>query len=293
MTKTGEYLATKIKVIKTCSELVAHVRQAKSAGKTIGVVPTMGALHKGHVSLAVASKEATDETIATIYVNPTQFAPGEDLDKYPRTLESDLEMLESVGVDVVFVPTNEEMYPPNCSTTVTPAMVAKPLEGEFRPTHFTGVATLVLKMLNLTSADKAFFGQKDFQQVMVVKRMVADLSVQTEIVVCPTVRDPDGMAMSSRNRYLSDDERQRGLMLSKTIKHAENQIREGERDGFALITEMRQMLIDGGVDTIDYAVVANPMTLEAYDEIKLPVVALIAAHVGKTRLIDNVLILDE
>lgn len=293
MTNTGEYLSTNIKVIKTCAELAAYVRQAKSAGESIGVVPTMGALHDGHVSLAKASKLAMDRTIASIYVNPTQFAPGEDLDKYPRTLESDLEMLESIGVDVAFVPTNDEMYPPNCTTTVTPAVVAKPLEGEFRPSHFSGVATLVLKLLNLTLADKAFFGQKDFQQVMVVKQMVADLNVNTEIVVCPTIREPDGLAMSSRNRYLSSEERERGLMLSKTIMYAEQQIREGERDGFALITEMRQMLIDGGIDSIDYAVVANPMTLEAYDQIEFPAVALIAAYAGKTRLIDNVLILNE
>jgi pantoate--beta-alanine ligase len=286
----GEFLSTDIKVIETCDLMRLHCRQQKSAGKSLGVVPTMGALHAGHLSLVSAANHATDETIVTIFVNPTQFAPGEDLEKYPRDLAKDLEKLRALGVATVFAPTNDEMYPPGCSTRILPGAVANQLEGQFRPIHFSGVATIVLKLLNLTSADKAFFGQKDFQQLLVVKRMVADLNSPTEIVACPIVRESDGLAMSSRNIYLSADERSRALSLHRTLQHAQTRIRDGERDGHALMSEMKQLLIDGGVSSIDYAVVANPDTLENHDTIELPAVVLVAARVGKTRLIDNILI---
>ncbi len=279
-----------IKVIKTCTELQSHVRELKSANKTIGMVPTMGALHAGHLSLVKYAIEATDETIVTIFVNPTQFAEGEDLDKYPKPFEADLEKLACLNVPTVFAPSNDEMYPPGCSTRIVPADVSQPLEGEFRPTHFGGVVTIVLKLVNLTGADKAFFGQKDFQQVMVVKQMVADLNLATEIVACPIVRESDGLALSSRNVYLSKDERVRSLALRKTLDHFKKMISQGERDAHALMSEMQQMLIDNGVSSIDYAVVANPNSLQAYDQIEFPVVALIAARVGATRLIDNCLI---
>lgn len=276
-----------IKTLSTIEELSAVIESAKSESKRIGVVPTMGALHAGHLSLAKRSVEQMDVTIATIFVNPTQFSPSEDLDQYPRTLESDLERLDEVSVDYAFVPTNELIYPAGCSTTVNPPLVSKKLEGEFRPTHFGGVATVVLKLLNLTQADVAFFGQKDFQQVMVIQQMVADLNVACEISVCPIVRDEDGLALSSRNAYLSSEEREVSLSLSRTLDFVEQQIRDGQRDGFELITEMRQQLIDAGVDSIDYAIVANPNSLDAMDQVSFPAVALIAAHVGKTRLIDN------
>ena len=253
----------------------------------------MGALHRGHLSLVEQSLEASDETIVTIFVNPTQFAAGEDLDQYPRTLDADIELLDSISGSrdlTVFAPSAEEVYPTGCTTSVVPPAIAKKLEGEFRPTHFAGVATVVLKLLNMTQADKAFFGQKDFQQVAVVKQMVKDLNVPTEIVVCPIIRDPDGLAMSSRNAYLSRDERQIALTLNQTLDDIESQVKQGLRDGFEVITEMRQQLIDGGVDSIDYAVIANPVSLETCDPIELPAVALIAVHVGKTRLIDNRLI---
>ena len=279
-----------IKIISSCAEMHAHARATKREGKTIGVVPTMGALHEGHLSLVRFANEQTDETIVTIFVNPTQFAEGEDLDKYPRPLEDDLQKLGSLGVATVFAPSDDEMYPVGPGTTVVPPAVAQPLEGEFRPTHFSGVATVVLKLLNLTGADKAFFGQKDFQQVMVVKQMVTDLNVPAEIVACPIVREKDGLALSSRNAYLSDEERDVALALNQTLKHVKKMIKDGERDGHLLMAEMRQMLIDRGIFSIDYAVVADPRTLLACDEVSLPVVALIAAHVGTTRLIDNCLI---
>ena len=232
------------------------VRQLKSDNQSIGQVMTMGALHDGHLSLVRQSVAENNETIATIFLNPTQFAPGEDLSRYPKTLEEDLAKLDSEGVKYVFVPSNEEMYPEGFSTSVVPPAIAKNLEGEFRSTHFSGVATVVLKLLNLVQPDKAYFGQKDFQQALVIKRMVADLNVQTDICICPIARDTDGLALSSRNVYLSNEEREIALSLNRTLEQVQDQIEAGQRDGFEVITEMRQMLIDAGVERIDYAIVA-------------------------------------
>lgn len=262
----------------------------KKNGRSIGVVPTMGALHEGHLSLVRQAVDESDETIVTIYVNPTQFAAGEDLGKYPRTLNEDLEKLASVGVEYVFVPEEGLMYPANFSTSIVPPKVAQPLEGEYRPTHFSGVATVVLKLLNLTCADCAFFGQKDYQQAQVIKAMINDLNLSVQLRVCSIVREPDGLAMSSRNRYLQSEDRARALALYQTLLHTQDLIKSGQNDGFEILTEMRQMLIDGGVDNIDYATVADLETLETVDFIDGPVIALIAAHVGKTRLIDNLII---
>ena len=274
-------------VIKTCLQLSQFVRQCQQNNKTIGVVPTMGALHQGHLSLVRASLEKTDVTIVTVFVNPTQFAPGEDLNAYPRTLDSDIQQLETCGDVVVFAPPESEMYPADATTQIVPPAIAKKLEGEFRPAHFGGVATIVLKLLNATQANVAFFGQKDFQQVAVVKQMVKDLNVPTKIHVCPIERADDGLALSSRNAYLSLDEREIALSINRTLDAIESEIKGGLRDGFEVITEMRQSLIDAGVESIDYAIVADPVTLETRDPIELPVVALVAVYVGKTRLIDN------
>ena len=260
------------------------------ANKTIGLVPTMGALHEGHISLVQQSLAETDETIVTIFVNPSQFAAGEDLDQYPRTLDADIEKLAAVGVKHVFVPDDALMYPSGYSTSTVPPKVAAVLEGEFRPTHFSGVATVVLKLFNMTRADVAFFGQKDYQQACVIRAMVEDLNVNTEVRVCPIIREADGLALSSRNRYLDAEQRKTALVLYKTLQHVRALITSGQNDGFEIVTEMRQMLIDGGVDSIDYAVVADPATLETADFIDGKVVALIAAYVGKTRLIDNLVI---
>lgn len=274
-------------LISSVADLRRWVKNRKENGQTIGVVPTMGALHAGHLSLARASLQKADVTVVTIFVNPTQFAPHEDFGKYPKNLQSDLERLSQLGPVTVFAPSTTEIYPAGCTTSVVPPAIAKTLEGERRPTHFAGVATIVLKLLNLTSADYAFFGQKDFQQQLVVRKMVEDLNMPTEIVVCPTERDPDGLAMSSRNVYLSPSEREIALSLNRTLNEVEKQIRAGQRDSYELIVEMRQLLIDGGVTGVDYAVIADPDTLETPDKISLPVVALVAAYVGKTRLIDN------
>jgi len=278
---------TPITTLAALNELTDGFREAN---KTVGLVPTMGALHEGHLSLVRQSLEETDETIVTIFVNPSQFSAGEDLDKYPRVLDNDLETLAAVGVNHVFVPDDALMYPSGFSTSIVPPKVAAVLEGEFRPTHFSGVATVVLKLFNMTRADVAFFGQKDYQQACVIRAMVEDLNAPIEIRVCPIIREEDGLALSSRNRYLDAEQRETALVLHKTLQHVRDLITSGQNDGFEIVTEMRQMLIDGGVDSIDYAVVADPITLETADFIDGQVVALIAAHVGKTRLIDNLVI---
>jgi len=270
--------------------LAELVSQWRAAGQKIGVVPTMGALHAGHLSLVKAARAECDRVIATLFVNPTQFAPTEDLAKYPRTLGEDLEMLAAEQVDAVLVPTEEEIYPPGFSTYVDPPTVARGWEGAARPTHFRGVATVVLKLLNMTRADICYLGQKDFQQVAVVRKMVIDLNVPCEIRMCPTVRDPDGLAMSSRNRYLSPSERAIGLSISRTLFAAERMICEGERDGTKLSAWMHEQLREAGVSQVDYALAASPETLEPLREFTLPVVLLVAAKVGTTRLLDNLLV---
>ena len=219
---------TPITILAALNELTDGVRNAR---KTIGLVPTMGALHEGHLSLVRQSLAETDETIVTIFVNPSQFAAGEDLDRYPRTLDGDLEKLTAVGVQHVFVPENTLMYPPSFSTSVVAPKVAAVLEGEFRPTHFSGVATVVLKLLNMSRADVAFFGQKDYQQACVIKAMVDDLNVNTRVRVCPIVREADGLALSSRNRYLDAEQRETALVLQKTLQHVRELISSGQNDG--------------------------------------------------------------
>ena len=277
----------KVEIVTSVAELSEVVRGLRGSGRTIGVVPTMGALHEGHLSLARASLADNDETIATIFLNPTQFAPQEDFSRYPTTLDSDVARLAEEGVRYVFAPSPEEVYPKDFSTSVAPPAVGRRLEGEFRPTHFGGVVTVVLKILNMTCADKAYFGQKDYQQALVIRQVVRDLNVPTEIRVCPIIRDEDGLALSTRNVFLSPEQRRIALSLNKTLLHVEAQIKSGQRDGFEVVTEMRQMLIDFGVERIDYAIIAHPDSLEMADPIVLPAVALIAAYVGETRLLDN------
>ena len=268
----------------------AAVRELHRGVKTVGLVPTMGALHEGHLSLVRRAKSECDVAVATIFVNPTQFAPHEDFSKYPRTLESDLDLLESANCDLVFVPTREEMYPPEASTFIDPPQVAQPLEGVFRPVHFRGVATIVLKLFNIIPADRAYFGQKDFQQALVIKRMVADLNVATQIVVCPIIREPDGLAMSSRNRYLSPSDRQRALALSRALNLVQELASHGEREASELTKKMQAVLEQAGIERIDYATIVNPDTLAEATRLDRPAVALIAAFVGTTRLIDNCLL---
>jgi pantoate--beta-alanine ligase len=265
----------------------ATLRDARALGMRIGIVPTMGALHEGHLSLVDASRAECDFHVVTIFVNPTQFAPHEDLDCYPRTLDDDLAALATRQVDLVFVPSNELVYPAGFSTYIEPPDVAKPLEGAHRPGHFRGVTTVVLKLFHMIPADVAFFGQKDFQQCLVVQAMVQDLNLDIEIRICPTVREPDGLAMSSRNRYLNALERERALSLSRSLNLAQHLYDEGERDSSVIVGEMMKVLRDARVDRVDYVQIADSTSLCPLPRIDRPAVALIAAHVGNTRLIDN------
>ncbi len=279
-----------VKVIASPHEAYAHVSHWRNEGLRIGLVPTMGALHAGHLALVQRSVEECDVSIATIFVNPTQFAPQEDLSRYPRTLESDLDGLRSVKCDLVFVPQNESLYPSGFSTYVTPPAVASPLEGICRPGHFRGVCTIVLKLFGILPANVAYFGQKDYQQLTVIRRMVEDLNVNIRVVGCPTVREPDGLAMSSRNRYLSPEQRQTALCLWNALSLAQRMIQGGEHDIQVLEAAMQRSLIEGGADRVDYARIVHQDTLADLSSLDSPSVALIAARVGSTRLIDNLLL---
>ncbi|MEO9591990.1 MAG: pantoate--beta-alanine ligase [Rhodopirellula bahusiensis] len=266
----------------------AWCRQLTRGGDTIGLVPTMGALHEGHLSLVHAATSSCDRCVTTIFVNPTQFAAGEDLDQYPRPLEDDLAMLRDAGVDAVFLPNTKEMYPggpEEKSTSVQPSAVALPLEGVHRPDHFVGVATVVMKLFQAVPSDRAFFGRKDFQQLCVIEHMVRDLNLPIQVVPCEIIREPDGLAMSSRNRYLSDDERQRASCISRSLAQVERAFEEGNRDS----QHLESILVDhlGDCDSVDYAVVVDRETLAPVSTISKNVVALVAARVGATRLIDN------
>lgn len=277
------------RLIRTVAELRAVVASERQLGKTIGLVPTMGALHEGHLSLVRNSNQECDTTIATIFVNPTQFAPHEDLDKYPRTIERDLGLLATLHVPIVFAPSVDQIYPPGFSTFVDPPAVALPMEGESRPGHFRGVATVVLKLFNLTQPHVAYFGQKDYQQCLVVRRMVEDLGLPISINICPIIREPDGLAMSSRNRYLSPEERVQALAISQSLDTARQLAEAGERSADKLRDTIRGGLEQAGISRIDYVHVVHPETLVALDQIGKAAIGLIAAHVGKTRLIDNYL----
>lgn len=276
-----------LRVITSASQMQSTALSLRRDGRRVGLVPTMGALHEGHLSLVQAARERSEVVVATIFVNPTQFAPHEDFARYPRTLEADLQALAAAGCDLVFVPEQSEMYPPGSSTLVEPPAVSQPLEGAFRPGHFRGVATVVLKLFHLIPADAALFGQKDYQQCCVIRHMVRDLNVPIQIVVCPTVREPDGLAMSSRNRYLSPAERQQALALSQALAEAERLVAEGQRDAAYISRAMRAVLARAGIERIDYATIADPESLEELTTIAGPAVALLACHVGTTRLIDN------
>ena len=274
-------------IARTCSGLRDAVAQARLRRMRVGLVPTMGALHKGHLSLVGASNRECDFTIVTIFVNPTQFGEGEDLDAYPRQLEADLEALSEFDVDVVFVPPKEEIYPVGYSTSVEIGGVTQLLEGAQRPIHFRGVATVCAKLFNLAQADVAFFGQKDFQQTLVVQRLVKDLNIPTEIRVCPTVRESDGLAMSSRNVYLSPDERQRALALSRSLLRAVELKTAGETDTKKILAEMQAVIdVASGLD-VEYLVLVDPETLEPAESANRPTLAAVAARIGQTRLIDN------
>ncbi len=276
-------------LITSAGDLRAQLAKVRRDGKTIGLVPTMGALHEGHLSLLDAARRDCDFTVVTIFVNPTQFGPGEDFSRYPRTLDADLKLLAARGADRVFAPATDDMYGPRDATFVDVGGPALHFEGEHRPGHFRGVATIVLKLFNLVAPDRAYFGRKDYQQSLVVRRMVEDLNVPIQIEVCPTLREPDGLAMSSRNRYLSEDERRRALAISQGLRLAGELIVKGMIDVQALIARMRELLIGAGLK-IDYVAIVDRDTLQPLSTVDRPAVALVAARIGATRLIDNELL---
>ena len=265
------------------------VKRAAS-GQTVGLVPTIGALHEGHLSLLETAKTECDLSVVSIFVNPTQFSPKEDFRKYPRELTRDLEMLGRSRMRIVFAPTNEAMYAPNHATSVDVGPIGQMLEGEFRPTHFRGVATIVLKLFQLVSADRAYFGRKDYQQTIVVRQMVADLNVPIDVRVCPTVREADGLAMSSRNVYLSADDRRRAVVLSKSLLLAEQLANSGERDVATIRRLMQQEIDNAGGINVQYIAFVADGTLTPVARIDGPTTVALAAIVGNTRLIDNMLI---
>lgn len=277
-----------MKIIQTVDALRGIITSEKQAGKTIGIVPTMGYLHEGHLSLVRAAKAENDFVVASIFVNPTQFGENEDLDAYPRDLEGDQEKLIGEGVDLLFYPSVEEMYPEGYMTYVTvEGDMTGVLCGSSRPGHFKGVATVVTKLFNMVQPDNAYFGQKDAQQVAVIQRMVRDLNMPIKVVPCPIFREEDGLAMSSRNTYLSPQERQDALVLSQSLFEAKASIEAGERSA--------QKIIDGIVDkikTIDYAIIdyveiVDALTLKKLETLEGEILMALAVKVGKPRLIDN------
>jgi len=276
-----------MKILRHPNEVFPPIAFARREGETVGLVPTMGALHAGHFALVRQSASQCDKTVATIFVNPTQFAAGEDLSRYPRTLEADLEGLAAAGADFVFVPQDSQLYPAGFSTFVDPPSVSLPLEGYFRPGHYRGVATIVLKLFNLIPATTAFFGRKDYLQLLTIRKMVEDLNVPIRIEACETVRETDGLAMSSRNRYLSPEDRQRAVGIYQALQSTLQSFESGVRDVSELEVTLRKSLHESKIDEIDYAKVVDAETLQEVKTLETPAIALVAARVGKTRLIDN------
>ena len=277
---------------KTVEELRNEIAIAKTAGKTIGLVPTMGALHEGHASLIKAANQENDVVVVSVFVNPTQFGPTEDLDSYPRTLEADCKLAEAQGADIVFAPTPKEMYPSEDMTWVeVTGDVTKVLCGRSRPIHFRGVTTVVSKLFNLAQPDRAYFGQKDAQQVQVLTRMVKDLFFNLQLRIMPIVREADGLAKSSRNTYLSAEERQAGLILSKSLKQAQSLFSAGERDPQKLVAEITAMIKTEPMADIDYVEIYQmPDLNECQEQLVGQNLLALAVRFGKTRLIDNTIL---
>ena len=273
-----------MKVIST----VAKFKEARhQITGTVGFVPTMGYLHEGHLFLARRAKAENNVSVVSIFVNPTQFGPREDFARYPRDPDRDLALLENERTDLVLMPPVEEMYPPGISTWVDVENVTKMLEGAARPGHFRGVATVVAKLFNIVEPSKAYFGQKDAQQVVVIQKMVTDLNMNLEVVVVPTLREPDGLAMSSRNVYLSPEERQAAVVLWRSMNLAKGLWQKGERDAERIRHEMVALIKKEPLARIDYVSIADPRTLDELSRIKVSAIVSMAVYVGKTRLIDN------
>ncbi len=279
-------------IARTIAEVRQAFAEARSAGRRVGFVPTMGALHAGHLSLVAAAKAQCDFVVVSIFVNPAQFAPNEDLDAYPRPVEADLAACRSSGVDVAFVPSVEEMYGDDGLTTVTAAEnLSQTLCGRSRPTHFAGVCTVVARLFNIVGPCRAFFGAKDYQQAVIIRRMVADRNFPVEVVTCPIVREPDGLAMSSRNAYLDETQRRQATSLHEALQTAAKQIGGGCHDAMKVIQGMWALLAaKAPAGRIVYIQIVDPDSLEDVETVEQVVVIALAVWFGKTRLIDNVLV---
>jgi pantoate--beta-alanine ligase len=281
-----------MEIINRIPRMMSAAREIRAAGRRIGLVPTMGALHEGHLSLMSLAKEMSDTVIASVFVNPTQFGPNEDFDRYPRDLAHDAELAFTRGVDFIFAPAAEDMYPEGFSTYVVVEGLGGKLEGASRVGHFRGVTTIVNKLLNITHPHFAFFGRKDAQQVVIIKRMVRDLNMDAEIVVGPTVREEDGLALSSRNVYLSSEERKAAVVLRRALERTRTLFGSGERDGAKLLAAMRSIIEAEPLARIDYLAVTDTERLDPVEIIPPdgPTLVSMAVFVGSTRLIDNIVL---
>ena len=277
-------------IYRSASEARAASRAARANGKSFGLVPTMGALHEGHLSLVRAAKAQCEVVAVSLFVNPTQFGPNEDLSRYPRPFEQDRELLEKEGVSILFAPPVEEMYSGREDTWVVVEGLSGKLDGHSRPGHFRGVTTVVSKLFHILEPEIAFFGQKDAAQCAVIRRMVRDLNIPVKIVVCPIVREPDGLAMSSRNTYLNVEERQQALVLHRSLKKVEEIYRAGERKSASLIAAARAAFAQEPQVRLDYFEIVDPDTLDSLEIVSRPALAAVAAYIGKTRLIDNLVL---
>lgn len=276
-----------MKIIKTISEM-RELR--KTLPEPVGFVATMGYLHEGHISLVRKAKEENASVMVSIFVNPTQFGPNEDFEKYPRDIDGDLEILEEEGVDAVFAPEADEIYPKDFNSRVEVIGITQKLEGNCRPGHFRGVTTIVNKLFNIVTPNKAYFGQKDAQQAIVINKMVKDLNMNLEVITCPTIREPDGLAMSSRNVYLRPEDRQSATVLYRALMLAKDLYQQGERNAETVRTEMVRLIKTEEPARIDYVSVADPVTLEELDEISGKALVSLAVKFYKTRLIDNIVL---
>ena len=276
-----------MKIVGTVKEVREQVKEWKKQGLSVGLVPTMGYLHEGHKSLMEAARKDNDKVVVSIFVNPMQFGPTEDLATYPRDLDHDAALCESVGVDLIFHPEAEEMYEKDFCSFVDMTGLTEGLCGKTRPIHFRGVCTVVNKLFNIVTPDHAYFGQKDGQQLAVIKRMVRDLNMDIEIVGCPIVREEDGLAKSSRNTYLSKDERKAALILSKAVKLGEDMAKAGEKDTDKIVSEMIKLIETEPMAKIDYVQAVDAVSVKPVKEMTAPVLVAMAVYIGKTRLIDN------
>jgi|YNPNPStandDraft_1061719.scaffolds.fasta_scaffold18924_3 pantoate--beta-alanine ligase len=285
----AESLVT-MRVLETIAAMKQQMKAWRQAGKSVGLVPTMGYFHEGHLSLMRQARAENDAVVVSLFVNPTQFGPHEDLERYPRDFAQDCRKAEALGVDVLFAPTAEEMYPPGYCTYVHVEGLTDSLCGASRPGHFRGVATVVLKLFHIIPADRAYFGEKDFQQLRVIQRMVADLNLDVEIIPMPIVREPDGVAMSSRNAYLNPAERQAAGVLYRALQRAQEAVAAGERDARKLQQAVTAFIRSEPLARIDYVAVVDPQTLEEVSEVAGPTLLALAVHIGPARLIDNVML---